>query len=64
MSIKKLLIVAGALALAACEPPTGNQFCAYNGHGDELDLSECILKDGTPVTPESAVVSEEAPENS
>jgi hypothetical protein len=59
MSIKKLLIVAGALAVAACAQPTGNQVCAYNGHGDELDTSECVLQDAITETPQGVVVTEE-----
>jgi hypothetical protein len=58
MSIKKLLIVAGALAVAACGDPTGN-LCAYQGHGDELDTSECVLQDAITETPQGVAVTEE-----
>ena len=65
MSIKRLLIVAGALALSGCFlESTGPALCQYPGHGDELDQSVCILPDELPISPVEAEVTAEEPEES
>jgi hypothetical protein len=47
MLTKKLLILTGALMLSACVEDLADP-CRYSGHGDELDVSRCFLRDESP----------------
>jgi hypothetical protein len=58
MSIKKLLLIAGAFALGGCGISDPANLCRWSGHGDELEVTECFrTEQDVPVTPTGSVVS-------